>query len=608
MKPFTFDPVTIPADVLWQFISNGKAYNLKLITMTVELRTLTVLSISGLGVLHIDGATDTSANWNFSAVQNNGNITFSMSCDSLTSLPADVLLTISKRPSQPTYGDLPAKEYGKDSLILVTHGWQLNVENLGFPQPDVSFVDSMSNNISTYLLAHEIGNWQVYGYKWVNNAWVWNPSDALNNAKKEGVKLGTGLLAQGWKHVHFIAHSAGANLIQSATDVIKNPTTGSPSTIVHETFLDPFVGTDFSGVITYGRGANWADQYFSRDEQTEIDPFVSLFSIAPYTESPVYHSYNVDVTPLDPHKTSYLKFASSPNGAQIEETCNDTETTHGWPIAFYTNTIVGNVTSDYLGFGFPLSEEGGNWSAALGYAAGNGTDLNPASPTKMLGTPDSVCTVVGQLSPPSYPNITPDPARLPSVDSGTGTVEKWLQSLQLNTGSPVWTALFITSTNPVNFVSFNARFVDTNGAEGLLSVLWDTNTVGTVDERLTPSGFQHYSFTFQNAIPNTTHALGFRLDPFTSVQSSMLLTNIVLNQVGVSQPFYLSMTTNLVNGLRVMRLDGEPGFSYNVQTIADLADTNWTDIAILANTNGTVFFYDERQNNFAQRFYRVVTP
>jgi hypothetical protein len=475
-----------------------------------------------------------------------------------------------------------------------------------FVVPDVSWIDSMSNIVQNYLTIHGLNNWQVYGYKWVNNSWTYSPSDALNNAKKEGQHLGSSIVAQGWTHVHFIAHSAGAALIQTATDVIKNPS-ASPGTEVHETFLDPFVGFDYAGVFTYGRGANWADQYFTRDKTTEIG---GLFTIGQYTESPVFHAYNVDVTPLDPNKGNYIKFGSSDSGAQIIETCHQTETTHEWPIYFYTNTIVGNVDQYYAGFGFPLCEEENSSLSSLAsqYPPGNGVPAYPNTTTKVLGIPDSVCTVLGQISPPSYPDTKPDFTQTPSVDSTTGTIQKQINSIKLITGSPVWTAMFVSSTNPVNVVSFDAQFTDMNGAQGMLSAYWDTNMIGAVDERVVEPGLQHYMFTFRQAAAYTTHMLGFRLDPFTNVESSILLTNIILNQVGVSQPFSLSLTTNMVNGLRVLRLDGEAGFNYNIQASTELGSTNWTDVAILENTNGTVFFYDPDSINYNQRYYRAVAP
>ena len=446
----------------------------------------------------------------------------------------------------------------------------------------------------------------------MNNAWRYHPTDALANASKEGENLGKSIVAQGWTHVHFIGHSAGANLIQTATDVIKDPVSGSPGTVVHETFLDPYVGNDLAGIVTYGRGANWADQYFAKDKLTEVNPMdVGLFTIAPYTESPMFHSYNVDVTALDSHKTPFTKFASSPNGAQIVETCTDTETSHGWPIGFYMNTIIGNLSSvfdgdQYDGFGFPLSEEGVNWAGTSALAQGNGTDIQPSVPTRVLGTPDSVCTIVDTLSPPSYQDSKPDATQVSSLQSITGTIQKYIDHIIIWSGSPAWISMVITPTNPVNFVSFDAQFTSSVGAQGVLTVLWDTDIIGTLDERVAGPGLQHYRFSFPNAGATSSHVLGLRLDPFTNIQSRITLTNMILNQVGPSQQPVLSATTNTVNDLRVWRLDGQAGFNYNVLASTDLSSTNWTMISTLANTNGAVFFYDETQTNYAQRFYRAV--
>jgi len=459
--------------------------------------------------------------------------------------------------------------------------------------------------IQGYLDNKNLNNWQVYSYKWVDNSWTFYPSDALNNAKKEGQNLGNSIVAQKWKRVHFIGHSAGAGLIQAATDVIKS-SSGSPSIVIQETFLDAYVGKDFSGIVTYGRGANWADSYFTRDKLTQEAP---PFPTGPYTESPLLHAYNVDVTFLDPHKTSYVRFTSSPNGDQVAEMCNQTSTVHDWPIYFYANTIVGNVTPEYAGLGFLLSEVGGNWNfASANYKQGNGTDINPAVPTKILGIPDSVCTVIGQISPKSYPNTVLDTTQLPTIQSVSGTVQKFIDHINLLSGSPVWLATVVTSTNPVNTVAFDAKFTSGIGARGVFTILWDTNVIGTLDEQAVSPGIQHYHLSFPNAQANSSHVLGLRLDPFTSIQSAVTLTNIVLNQVGVSQPFSLSVTTNMVNGHRVMRLDGETGFSYNIQASAAVANTNWTDIAILINTNQTGLFYDKDSTNYSHRYYRVVMP
>ncbi len=166
---------------------------------------------------------------------------------------------------------------------------------------------------------------------------------------------------------------------------------------------------------------------------------------------------------------------------------------------------------------------------------------------------------------------------------------------------------FITVTNTVNLVSFDAEFItSTNGAQGLLSVYWDTNTVGSVDEQAVKSGLQHYMFKFPNTITGSTYMLGFRLDRFTSVQSSVIVTNVTLGQIGVSQPFSLAITTNTFRGLQVYQLTGQSGFTYKVQASTNLID--WADTALLVNTNGIVRFIDHGSTNYNQWFYRVVAP
>src|SRR5439155_8203568 len=278
-------------------------------------------------------------------------------------LVAAPIVTITTQPSKPTYGDCPAKELGKDSLILITHGaippWET-------PETSTAWVDSMSNSIALYLTAHNLNNWQVLGYKWIDkakftldpNSSQFGPQSSLNNAFGEGGKLGKCLASRGWTHLHLISHSAGAGLIQAVLDVIKP----NSAITVHCTFLDPFVGLTFDGVSKYGMGANWADHYFSHDLETGG-------SIYQVTEKPLDRAYNVNVTQLNKVR-DFGAFVSSGDGAIVP--CYRAVTYHGWAVDFYSNTIRGNVSSQYEGFGFPLSEEGGNWSYALShYTRGN---------------------------------------------------------------------------------------------------------------------------------------------------------------------------------------------------------------------------------------------
>jgi hypothetical protein len=71
-----------------------------------------------------------------------------------------------------------------------------------------------------------------------------------------------------------------------------------------------------------------------------------------------------------------------------------------------------------------------------------------------------------------------------------------------------------------------------------------------------------------------------------------------------TQPFVVSVATNEINGLPIFQLTGQPGYNYVIETSPDLV--NWENIAVLANTNGTVSFADPASTNYPQRFYRAV--
>ena len=514
----------------------------------------------------------------------------------------------------PTYGNVPTPPPNKDSLVVITHGW-IDSASETIAQ-GTAFVDSMSNSIAQYLANNGLNNWQVQGYKWPEQAYwpryALGFSIALHYANQQGKILGDSIVQRGWTNVHFIAHSAGAGLIQKATEVI-NSTSLVPVTI-HCTFLDAYDGLFLEKVGDYGNGAAWADSYFSRDLDTGKG-----------TEQPLFHAFNVDVTTLDP-QASQARIPGYVSSGEVGAPCYKTESSHGWPIDFYSNTITGNVTSDYHGFGFSLSEEAGNWDFAKSqYPPGNGTS-GDSRVTRILGPEDPSCSLY--VAPATYPSSGTSFPASSTVKSTTGTLQTFLNALQAatgssapqdnmgsfqthaspldsGTGSPVWIATVITATNALNFLSFDMGFTSAAGSHGLFSVYWDTNMIGLVDEAAVQPGLQHYALAFPNATANTSHVLGFHLDPFASVQSSITITNITMGYAGVSQPPVLTVTTNMSNGLLLFQLSGQPD-NYTVQATIDLTGTNWTDIAILANTTGTVNFVDSSSTNYPFRFYRAL--
>lgn len=498
-------------------------------------------------------------------------------------------------PTQPTYSSLPPKESGKDSLVVITHGrierhvWEI----LGSP-PDQQWVDSMALSISNNLVARGSNDWQFIPYKWLQNAWTFKvgllgfgPDVALLNATREGANLGYSISTQGWKHVHLIGHSAGAALIQTATYVIK---IFSTNTVVHTTFLDAYTGGALLLGGFYGQSADWADSYFTHDDETLGGWFA-------WTEEPLDYAYNVEVTWLDTHKIPKNKFCSGKF-----EPCSRTVSSHGWPIDFYLGTITNGANSNYQGRGFSLSKEGGNWDYATNhYTTGN-------KPPYVLGTPDTPCSDCPEnvTTIPWYVNPFSNLNDLPFLKSAMGTVEKNQTDCSFLSGSPAWLALGITVTNPTSFVSFDATFTSSNGSAGLFSVYWNTNTIGVIDERVALAGLQRYIFPLPGRFNTGDHVLGFRLDPFTPTSSSITVTNVATGFTGVTGAFSLKIGSTLTNGMRPLTLNSPAGYNYSIEASADL--TNWTTIAMLVNTDGTVNFFDAAATNFDKRFYRPVGP
>jgi hypothetical protein len=84
---------------------------------------------------------------------------------------------------------------------------------------------------------------------------------AYDHAVKQGHDLATAILnvKNHYLHVHLIAHSAGAHLIDTAkTDLLAE----SNEPFIHLTFLDAFTPQDDE--LTYGGSADYAEHYVDR--------------------------------------------------------------------------------------------------------------------------------------------------------------------------------------------------------------------------------------------------------------------------------------------------------------------------------------------------------
>lgn len=508
--------------------------------------------------------------------------------------PGALLMCTNVQANTPPYGDLPIKEEGKNGLVVVTHGWTPKWET--DPGAFNSWIYGFSNVLSERLEADDKSDWQVFAFSWVTNSWVYNPGNAIAAASAEGIRLGDCIATQNWSYVHLIAHSAGAELIERAAEEIKGI---SSNTMVQCTFLDPYVGSVYEYQAVYGGAADWSDCYLSDD---------ITFG---WTGQPLLYAYNADVTELDPSAILIPSFNTwdnpfEPCGSEIVPHLSG----HFWPIEFYTNTVTENASatnwSYYDGFGYDLSMEnlGSDWTAKTSdFPRGNGAPLLGYGSVTNLGPQSSSClSLIGGAIAHAASVVAFDTKS--TIESAADNVRCSSGALAMVDGPPVWAATIITPTNALNQVSFDAEFTSDPGAHGLLSVYWDTNLLGLVDEAQVQPGLQHYTMSFPAASAGTSHVLGFHLDPFAEVSSSISMTNITVGWAGVTLEPTLSIIGS-TNGFLVFQLSGQED-NYEIQATTNLLSTNWVDLAVVANTTGTAEFTDQSSTNYAMKFYRAM--
>ncbi len=509
--------------------------------------------------------------------------------------PGSVTAASAVQTSTPPYGNLPVREEGKDGLVVVTHGWSPTALTKD-PVVYSSWIYDFSNILSERLENDGKIDWQAFAYSWATNSWTDFLGNALHAANAEGIRLGDSIATQGWTKVHLIGHSCGAELINAAAQEIKII---APATVIQCTFLAPYLGGAYENLDVYGAFANWSDCYLDND---------LTFG---WTAQPVLFAYNANVTALNSAAEDLPSFGS---GVDPFEPCYSEMTPslagHSWPIEFYTNTVANNTSapnwSDYDGFGYGLAVEnlGDDWAAQTSdFPPGNGVPFFGYGSVTTLGPQSPTClSIIGGSI--AHAASTVGFSVESTIESSASNVETTYGVASLIDGPPAWVATVVTPTNAVNQLSFDAEFTSASGAHGLLSVYWDTNLLGFIDEAEVQSGLQHHIMAFPIASAGTSHVLGFHLDPFALLSSSISMTNIMVGWAGVTQRPTLSVA-GLTNGLIVFQLSGQED-NYEIQATTNLLSTNWIDVALIANTADTAEFTDQSSTNYLMRFYRAI--
>jgi hypothetical protein len=480
---------------------------------------------------------------------------------------------------------------GKTSLVVVTHGWIPLWDTAELP----GWVTSLANAIS----ARVSSEWQVAGVDWSDAAYKPEPDWALSVGGAKGALLGKSLASQSWEHIHLIGHSAGANLVDMAAFELNR---SAPNTVVHCTFLDPFLSA-LAGVgrTVYGAKADWADCYFTVNES-------GWRSTMHFTGRPLEHAHNEEVSWLDPQHTTHSYYTGLPylgTYRLVEEATSS----HGWAHDFYLNTVTNTAPDACVGgVGFPLSKEGGHWSDRGLYPINN-------QPVPLCGVaPVVLQQPIPGISNPFYQveTMLKGTSGLVSSSGGgfnmckPGTPQNAPQRQPKSLDTPVWLALAVAVTNAVNFVEFEAGFTGTGSGQGLMTVYWNTNQIGMVDERVAETGFRLYRFPLPAKLTEGLYALSFQLDSFTNVDSVITVTNVATGFVGITEPLRLAVLPSGTNAFPLLQLTGAAGYNYMVESSTNLMD--WKPQVLVVNTNGTVYFTDPAATNSGSRFYRAMMP
>lgn len=352
--------------------------------------------------------------------------------------------------------------------------------------------------------------------------------------------------------------------------------------------------------MPYGSSADWADSYFSRDLLT-----------GPLTGGGLPYAHAVDVTSATDELVERPIYCNPlsliPCGVY---NVPKTRPSHGYPIEFYLKSIQGKLLACAGEYGFPLSKEAGGWEKRSDYPPGKEpVQLCPVTPLPEVASGLTLARS-GALNF-SLLSTAGDLSRLQLA--GVGGFSLSSTAIQPRAGQhggggaggpPAWFAVAVEVTNRVNFVEFQAAFTSVQPAEGLLTVYWNTNRIGFLDERVEHGELATHRFELPREFSDGVYTLSFQLDHFGGLNSSVLVTNVTLGFVGLREPARLELAGVNTNGLPVMKLTAPAPTAFVLEASTNLTD--WDAVAWLVNTNGTVWFTDPAATNAARRFYRAV--
>jgi hypothetical protein len=165
--------------------------------------------------------------------------------------------------------------------------------------------------------------WEIHVLDWRDLSE--RPLTAARRGYRLGLECGAGIAestrrspgADGPRVLHLVAHSMGSHLIQGIADGVRRYESNHPDlapAVIHMTFLDAFhprgLLTSRWGIRVFGRGADFAESYVTRDEPAFL------------TNALLNRTFSFDLTATVPPR-------ANPSSGYF----------HNWPPAYYAASV-----------------------------------------------------------------------------------------------------------------------------------------------------------------------------------------------------------------------------------------------------------------------------
>ena len=434
----------------------------------------------------------------------------------VATIPSSAVTQVQSRPVQtiqntPSTLPPPAQITKRNAVVLV-HGWNSDPDAWS-KQMGAQIRGIIDSRARQGFFANQV--WDVIYVDWRGSAATKLPGTAKARTYDLGVQLANTLTIGKYNFIHFIAHSAGSNLVEVSAKRLRSLAPINAKPIIHETFLDAYAPNHNDEL--YGLSATFAEQYVTKE------PLTPELIKDDVTNASLKHAFNFVVDSLNkpPLATN--------NCTGIFDPIDAIKCYHQWPYVWYGITVGDPNAWTY---GMHIATEYSTGALLSQDKFPGGGECSLASPTQSCAPAVTNLRPEIQDVPTAYPWNPATGTTVTKSDSGTVSITS-LHGLTLTTGSPVWVSLGSNVTEVFNTLQFDYRFA--SSAEGLLSVFLDDQVVFKADQRQAQAGVNPSGHVSVGNVAPGQHTLSFRLDHFTSAQSSVEISNIVPSNVSIIQ-------------------------------------------------------------------------